>query len=235
MLPCSSEITILRKQNRKGSDVSRNRITWKQKPPRLALFQKLELPMFEEGPVFFGFRGKSFSYHTWIHHTLCFFHFTLLNCKTWFYIWCYCQCKMRWRKKQVVEIVSQIRLDLEEIGAKVTQINIYQMTIEQTDQIASPRIILNLHLSYGRYCVGRLIAIAILVKKISGHSLLLLFLLTLFFLQVLSLEMFRITPFPLSEDVYIAKCQQTLSLKKSCKKYKPLEPKYCKAIWRWWP
>ena len=69
---------------------------------------------------------------------------------------------MRWRKKQVVEIVSQIRLDLAEIGAKVTQINIYHMTIEQTDQIASPRIILNLHLSYGRYCAGRLIAIAIL-------------------------------------------------------------------------
>ena len=45
MLPCcSSEITILRKQNRKGSDVTRrNRITWKQKPSRLALFQKLEL------------------------------------------------------------------------------------------------------------------------------------------------------------------------------------------------
>ena len=30
--------------------------------------------------------------------------------------------------------------------------------------------------------------------------------LVLFLLQVLTLEMFRITPFPLSEDVYIAKC-----------------------------
>ena len=69
MLPCSSEITILRKQNRKGSDVSRNRITRKQKPPRLALFQKLELGTFEPFPVFFGFRGKSFSRHTWTNHT----------------------------------------------------------------------------------------------------------------------------------------------------------------------
>ena len=49
MLPCSLEITILRKQNRKGSDVSRNKITRKQKPRRLALFQKLELGTFEEG------------------------------------------------------------------------------------------------------------------------------------------------------------------------------------------
>ena len=69
MLPCSPEITILRKQNRKGSDVSCNRITRKQKPPRLALFQKLELGTFEPFPVFFGFRGKSFSRHTWTNHT----------------------------------------------------------------------------------------------------------------------------------------------------------------------
>ena len=41
MLPSSSEIRILRKQSRKGSDVKRNRITRKQKPPRLAVFQKL--------------------------------------------------------------------------------------------------------------------------------------------------------------------------------------------------
>ena len=119
MLPCSSEITILRKQNRKGSDVSRNRITRKQKPPRLALFQKLELGTFEPFPVFFGFRGKSFSRHTWTNHTSILLYWILFS-DIMLNIGCCCRYKRmsektgRWNCGWI-----PVRIDMEEIGAKV--------------------------------------------------------------------------------------------------------------------
>ena len=103
MLPSSSEIRILRKQSRKGSDVKRNRITRKQKPPRLAVFQKL-------------FSLDSVGNH---------FPITLGSISVspiLFQITCDVIANMKgWRKKQVVEIVSEFRWAMKEIRSQEKQ------------------------------------------------------------------------------------------------------------------
>ena len=126
-----------------------------------------------------------------------------------------------WRKKQVVEIVSDFRLGMKEIGSKVKH-QYFHMTLEHC-----------LALKYGQCCMEHccLIAIALLLKKISSQPLL-FFLLTFLFCYCcgfwLWVFFFTILPFSLSGDVYITKCPRALSLKNSLEKYKPWQPNTAK-------